>query len=496
MLTRTAIYLVLSSLVAVRVGAAQQPTVVIRTAGPGRPGALLQAALAAPNRMFLTPEGGAHFPRDSAYETTIIVIGADATVASRISGDVIVVGGDLFLRPGALIEGRAVAIGGGVYNSMLAVVGGERLSFRDVTFVMERTATGVELNYRDLVMTDVKAVTLPFLYGFRQPAYTRVDGVSLPWGPRISIDTGRIIVDPTVSYRSDLGEIDPWISASATAGRRWRVEAVAGRTTASNDRWMRSELANSVSTLVVGRDHRNYYRAERGGASIHRLWIRRSSELSVMVGANTERARSVLQGGPWSFRGKNDALEGMLRPNPLIAAGRINSAVAGGNGTWEAAGVSLDGDLIVEFALKAPLDRRFTQTTVDAGAKMPTFVSQTLTVRTHAVITSGNIAPPQRFAYLGGSSTLPTLNVLELGGDQLLFVESAYNIPIKRIKLPFVGSPVFTLRHMLGSAGIGDLPDLEQNVGARIRLGPLRVDYTVDPVSKETDFGVGVSISM
>ena len=72
----------------------------------------------------------------------------NATVASTVHGDVVVINGDLFLQPGAKIDGRAVAIGGGVYDSQQASVGGEKLSFRDVHFDTVRTSSGIDLVYR------------------------------------------------------------------------------------------------------------------------------------------------------------------------------------------------------------------------------------------------------------------------------------------------------------------------------------------------------------
>jgi hypothetical protein len=95
---------------------------------------------------------------------------------------------------------------------------------------------------------------------------------------------------------------------------------------------------------------------------------------------------------------------------------------------------------------------------------------------------------------LGGSGTLPTFDLLEFGGDQLLFFESRYSIPIERIEIPIVGSPVVMLRHMIGMAGIDSLPPFEQNLGVRLRVGPIRVDWTIEPVSRESKFSVGLSL--
>ena len=123
--------------------ASQEPqqSVALRTPGRGRPGVILQEVLAQPFALVM-PDSVIHLPRDSTIDRTVLVLGGDATVASTVRGDVIVVDGDLFLHPGAAIDGRAVAIGGGVYPSSLAHVALGMESFRDVTYDVTRTTDG------------------------------------------------------------------------------------------------------------------------------------------------------------------------------------------------------------------------------------------------------------------------------------------------------------------------------------------------------------------
>jgi hypothetical protein len=110
------------------------------------------------------------------------------------------------------------------------------------------------------------------------------------------------------------------------------------------------------------------------------------------------------------------------------------------------------------------------------------------------VVATGDSVPAQRYAYLGGSGTLPTLPLLVMGGDRLLFVESRYAVPVEALRLPLVGPPTIMLRHMLGAAGVGRLPALEQNVGLRLALSFLKADFTLDPASGDTDLSLGLSV--
>ena len=104
--------------------------------------------------------------------------------------------------------------------------------------------------------------------------------------------------------------------------------------------------------------------------------------------------------------------------------------------------------------------------------------------------------PAARYAYLGGSGTLATLDLLEQGGTSLLYLESRYLIPIDAVVLPFVGSPVLTLRDAFGSAGVGSLPSFQHEVGVGIGLSVLRLEYTRAVAGKSgSKFGVGISLS-
>jgi hypothetical protein len=285
--------------------AAQQPQgdVVLRTPGRGRPGVILQETLARPFAV-IVPDTVVHLPRDSTIDRTVLVLGEDATVASIVHGDVIVVDGDLFLHPGAVIDGRAVAIGGGVYPSSLASVALGTESFRDATYDITRSSGDrIHLDWRVISPVTIETLTFPIIFGFRVPTYSRVDGLGVPWGPRIMLDTGRIVIDPLVTYQSDLGEVDPSLTARLAIGRLTSLEVRARRGTFSNDTWIQSDLANLVGTLATGHDYRNYWRADRAEVLAQRRWERASTTLGFELGARTERVR------PRRYRGRNAAPE-------------------------------------------------------------------------------------------------------------------------------------------------------------------------------------------
>lgn len=477
--------------------------IVLVDRGPGDPGRILEAALAAPHAVMYSQDPVA-LPRDSVINQTVIVLAPRVTVASTVHGDVIVVGGDLFMHPGGSIEGRAIAIGGGAYNSTLATVRDGRLSFRDETYDLDPDVSGgaYRLSYRALrAESEQPLLTWPLRVGLRIPSYNRVDGVVLPWGPIVTLGDGHFIINPTVTYRSHLGNFDPGIDIDADFGR-FDVNVDARRGTFTNDRWIRGDLLNSLTTLAFGTDTRNYFRADRIEAKGSTDFAFGGFTLTPFLGGLFENAWSTGASlGPdtsvFSIFGKDD--QGIYRPNPAILPGHITSLLTGFDGGWSSGDFTSRLNARVEYALDAmpspgTNELRFVQTTLQGSARFQTFGSQRLELKSHAVVTTGDAPPPQRYAYLGGSGTISTLVLLELGGDQLFFFDASYVVPIERFSFPMVGSPQITLRFITGSAGIGDLPDFVQNVGVRVGFPLVGVEYLVDPASGDSKVSFGFSL--
>jgi hypothetical protein len=361
-------------------------------------------------------------------------------------------------------------------------------------------------------------LSLPLGIGLRIPSYDRVNGVTLPWGPRLELGDEKFQLDAIVSYRSNLGKWDPSLEALIRPALSTEIKLYGGRGTFTNDAWIRSNLMNSAAVLFVGSDARNYYRADRATVRLTQTVPTSAVTFTPFIGGNIERDWSTGSLAPvktpWSFFGRNGVLK-MRRPNPPVVKRHITS-ILGGSGLEVSRG-GLEGklDAVIEHAfsedIQCPLvppptgcnPQGFTQTTLHSRLKFPTFGAQSFEFVGHAVLAGDDILLPQRFVYLGGAGTLATVDLLALGGDRLLFVQGDYIIPIERIQLPYVGgSPFLALRYAAGSAGLGELPSLIQNVGVGLGVSIFRVDYTIDPARNRSPFSrrsavtFGVSLSL
>jgi len=491
---RAALLALLSLLVPVALDAQQ---VVLRDAGPAPASEIIEHVLAVPH----TVRAGSNrlvLSRDSAIATSLLVLGRPTYLAGRVDGDVVVIGADLFLRPGAEVRGRAVALGGTVATTTLGTVSRGTLSLRDETYDITREESGYALRHRDLRVQDITpVVSLAGVSGLLLPTYDRVDGLSLPVGVSIASPGGLVSLTPTATYRSRLGTVDPGGSLLVTPSSRFRLAIVGGRTTRTNDDWIYSDPVNSLTSLFAGIDTRNYFRSVGGDARIIATFDRGSVLLEPYVGARFERVSPITATGDvWSMFERDDSLR-MSRPNPLVERGDLASALAGVDWELFANDITGHGYLRAEQSMKAiEGTSNFLQFSLHSSILFPTFGSQSLKVRIHGVAGFGDATPMARFAYLGGSGTLATLDLLEQGGTTLLFVENRYQIPIEAIQLPMIGAPVLSIRDAFGGAGLGRLPDFQHEIGAGIGVSALHLDVnTAVAGRKRTKVSLGISLS-
>lgn len=343
------------------------------------------------------------------------------------------------------------------------------------------------------------SVDLPLGIGVHLVTYDRVNGASVPFGPTVSIGDDRVVIEPLVTYRSHLGKIDPFLSASWQVDSLVALSVTGARGTFSNDQWIRSDLFNSLMALGLGLDTRNDFRADRSEArATVRLPMLDSS--GVFVGVRFERDWSTgwrvgERRGPYSVLGRNNVTNGIQRPNPVIDPGHIASMLAGWGGTYQGGRGSTTLNLEFEGAWHTPLGERFQQVTFHDDGKLRTIAGQQLQLTLHLVTSTGGMTPLQRYAYVGGSGTLATVDVLPLGGDHLYFADLLYVVPVPQVDLPVLGELFVAPHFASGAAASGGFGAPVQNVGIRIGGGVLRLDYLVNPRTHRRELGYGLTLS-
>jgi hypothetical protein len=455
-------------------------------------GPVVRAVLAQPHEMVcgtdtttMTLARGATIPR------SIVLVAKAVAVEDTVKGDVMVIGGDLYLHPGSHIDGHAIAICGGVYASAQASVRYGVVIEPCEKILLKNDGPTVTVEYWPRGLAPLVGVRFPVFYGFRIPSYDRSDGLSASWGPNVNFDSLHLHLSPLVTYRSNLGHFDPSLAIN------WRFLTFLGeRTTLTNDAWSRPGYYNSTATLGAGSDARNYYRSDHFSLLANKTYGDKQNNIAPYVSLNDEFDRSV---GPdlhsrhyaWSLINPLDT-SGVRRVNPPITQGRIISAIGGLRGLWTSPeGISANGSLGLEVPFTSPVPGTWVQTTIDADLKVPVIADHTFEFLTHDVATAGHASPAQRYAYVGGAPTIPTLFMLQEGGDDLVWLSASYLIPIHVFSIPLFGPPQVGPYYTTGAAGVRHLPHFTNNIGPQAIIGIFQFVVLFDPATGHHDFAVG-----
>jgi hypothetical protein len=391
----------------------------------------------------------------------LLILEAAVRIAGEVQGDVWVVDVDFFLRPAGRIAGDVTVLGGGFYSSQLAQVEGET-EYRSLERLRVMPEDGGYVVFAALELPP--AIELDGQYGFHLPIYERVNAVTLGWG-----GTGRLLDVPwrpelsvTLRYRTGPAKFEGSLAQYWNPSARFRFGIEAGRTTESNEAWIRRQWVNSLFFFITGDDFRDYYRADRVAAALE---FRPRPEIRVRFAGRWEEARSLDARDVTVLFGPDT-----VRANPSVERGDTYGVSGSvefervGRGSRTAASVTLEGasaDVAGDFS--------FLHAEGQFGLRR-TFA------RRHGLelfaIGRGDLAgrlPSQRWSAIGGIGTLPTLPILSRRGPRLLFAEATYAFSV--FGAGGFGSADLLLRGSLGSAwSEGATPRFEENVSLAARV--------------------------
>ena len=431
----------------------------------GRPEGEAQARLA----RFLETESYTVWTRDTVLSREdrvtghLVILEGEVRIAGHVEGDIYVVDGVLFLRPGARIDGKLLVLGGGFYGSSLAEVR-DGVTYRPTERLRVLPEGGGWVIFG--AEEPLPAFGLDGLSGFLLPIYQRVDAVTVGWGA-----TARALAVPwrpdlqfAVRFKTARSRLEGSVRQLWHPSRRLSFGVEAGRATVSNDDWIRREWINSLYVLVAGEDYRNYYEADRIGLVLE---LETPDRLRFRLGGRWEKARSLEARGIFALFA--DSLE-VARPNPPVDDGEIVGLLA--SAEWER------GDRRSRMSLRVALegasadlagDFSFLRGEAQAELRLPI-------VGRHAVelwgIARGDLAgrlPRQRWSALGGIGTLPPFPILGMRGERLLFAEATYVFSL--LDIARLGSADLLVRGSLGSAwSEGDPFRTEESVSFAARV--------------------------
>jgi len=436
---------------------------------------------------------------------SVLVLSSTLRIDGTVTGDVVVVDGNLFLRPTARVQGSVRNIAGGFYPSDLATVSGSTRSDPNAMY---------EVQDKDGVFTIAGLTRTSGLFlgggvkGFTPPTYDRVDGLTLTLGAGYKVPAIGLI-EPVISghvdYRSQRGE---FTGGGELALGRNRTVLAGGwqRTTLTNESWSRDATTNSIGSFVLGKDRRDYYAADVAYVELRRLLENGPRISNAYIRGQVEDATSLVAGKPWSIMGDLDK-----RANFPIDDAKITSVIGGFNTEWSALTHKLEMDALFEFATDGSSnfdvcagscrnDFSFGRYAGTVEWAMPALSNHTLEIEVHAQgpLPGTDSLPRQRWSFVGGSGTLYTFEDAEFRGDRVVMVETGYMVPLPaRFKMRFLGTPTFEFLHYTGMAwNAGDKRGFEQNVGVRLRYNFLYARALTNPknFSEDVEFAFGVSM--
>ncbi|MEE9207115.1 MAG: hypothetical protein V3U67_01880 [Gemmatimonadota bacterium] len=427
------------------------------------------------------------WPRDTLLQSdqtvteSLLILQASVRISGRVDGDVFVVDGDLFLRPGASIGGDVVVLGGGFYGSRLATVEGEVDDQPRARYEVLPEAGGYYIY--PAAPRPPKTFRAHGLSGFKLPHYQRVNGWILeagatvqaagaPWQPSL---------DGVVRFRTTQNNFGAslrhmWYPAP---GFRFGVEAGV-RETAHQERWLRPDFSNTVSYLFVGEDFRNYYESDRLALVLEwsdedrwggELVVQRedatslpAAEHTVLFGTDMPRSNPAIDDGTvWSFKATGRMNHsGRAGTFGVVAELEVADSAAGGMASFALVGIR------AQWKPPAPSNHRIELFGMARGD-----IAGTL--------------PGQRWTGFGGRGTLPTFTPLAFFGPRAVYARATYMVPISREAGP-LGVPYAFVRAAFGAAWLpGDSADFENNLLAGLRIAGLELALAVDPAVDDLD---------
>lgn len=412
--------------------------------------------------------------RGDTVRSDVLVLESMVRLEGRVEGTVMAVDADVFLRPRSTVAGDLVVLGGGVYRSSLATVEGD-VVYRPALLLQAVPRDGGYAIHsrRDRPET----LRLDGLSGLHLPTFQRVDDWTLAAGAGLQVArvAGQPSLDVSGAFRTGGERLAGTVRQRWHPSGRWRLGVEAGRATRTNERWIRSDAANTLTHLFGGDDYRNYHESDRVLFTARREF---GGGEALALDAGWERVRSLPARGAGGLFG-DDTVE----PNPSVTEGDAWRAGLTGRIRREGPADSLALDVRLEGA-DASVAGDFSYLFGGAAVhwQLPAPSSHRVVLEARARGDLAGELPPHRWSAAGGAGTVPTVDLLALRGPRLAFGRATYVIPLPLLRVPRLGGPALLLRGAGGRVwGPGGEADWHPNLIAGARFLAFEGGVAWDP---------------
>ena len=277
----------------------------------------------------LTYQGNTVIQKGDTVNSNVVVKGGDLTVYGHINGDILVIGGDLYLRDGSYVGGNIKVINGEVNRDDDAIVVGyvdksssrKEKAYREEDKNFRRSSTKLNANW-------VSETTNLDNFIFR---YNRVEGLFLGAGSEkryyweaqrsYSLYGSAGYGFKSHSWRGNLGLSRQFV---VDDGQLVEVEVEGHRLTDTKDDWLIGLQENTAAALLIHEDYRDYFRRDGFGVNIGYATQQDYFTAQVKAGYLADDYRSMENQTEWSMFGGNKR----FRPNPAIDDGTLHSIAA------------------------------------------------------------------------------------------------------------------------------------------------------------------------
>ena len=380
-----------------------------------------------------TYEGDFTVKEDRIINSNVVVKGGDLTVFGKVDGDVLVVGGSLYVKDGGRITGNARVINGTIVRENGGIIDGytDKTSSKTVGYREDRHRFSHPGNSFDAPWVSENANLDNFVF-----RYNRVEGLFLGLGTekRYNWDGNRKFNSfgsigwgiRSHTWRGNLGIARQFPLSNTDSDELFEIGVEGYSLTDSKDQWLIDVHENTAAALLIHEDFRDYF--QRNGYSAHVAHYSQNTnfktELSVAYRA--DEYASLRNNTEWALFGGDK----LFRPNPAIDNVKLRSVLASVGGSTEhksgrgPEGWALFGSF--EFGPKTlggELD--FDQYIVDIRRFQPISSYDNLNLHIRAGTSDGTL-PIQKTFDLGGLGTLNGFPFKSESGNRIILLNAEY----------------------------------------------------------------------